>query len=248
VSAITKDALFEGALTLVQPARGYRVNVDSILLAAFAASTGRAKRIVDLGAGVGAVTLAFAHFSRFGEAHLIERDPELVRLLKQNFRRAKLEVAIATLDLEAGLPRALVGSADLVLANPPFFEPGERRPAQAARETGRAGRLEPFLRAARAALAGTRGRAAFVYPARSLARFLSIAERLGLVAKRLRLVHPRLDRPARIALIELKPAKPGGLVIDPPLVEWRKRGEPTPELAALTRGVLLEANRAIGRT
>ena len=35
--ATTTDALYDGAVSLRQPARGYRVNVDALLLAAFAA-------------------------------------------------------------------------------------------------------------------------------------------------------------------------------------------------------------------
>src|SRR5262245_55763877 len=58
---VTQDALFDGALTLFQPARGYRVNIDALLLAAFAARGRRARRAIDLGAGVGAVGLSLLY-------------------------------------------------------------------------------------------------------------------------------------------------------------------------------------------
>src|SRR5690606_34260915 len=51
-AAVTRDTLFGGQLHLTQPARGYRTNVDALLLAHFAALPGRAQLAVDLGAGV----------------------------------------------------------------------------------------------------------------------------------------------------------------------------------------------------
>ncbi|HEY2516385.1 MAG TPA: hypothetical protein VGI39_36190, partial [Polyangiaceae bacterium] len=60
---MTNDTLFGGRVQLAQPGRGegYRVNVDAILLADFARRAPRARAAVDLGAGVGAVSLALLH-------------------------------------------------------------------------------------------------------------------------------------------------------------------------------------------
>nr|MDQ2646873.1 methyltransferase [Myxococcota bacterium] len=57
---ITCDALLGGAVELLQPREGYRVNVDSILLAAFASGR-RVALAVDLGSGVGALALLAHH-------------------------------------------------------------------------------------------------------------------------------------------------------------------------------------------
>ena len=59
----TVDTLYAGALTLEQPARGYRFNIDSLLLADFAGPR-RAERCVDLGAGVGTVALSLHYLGR----------------------------------------------------------------------------------------------------------------------------------------------------------------------------------------
>ena len=97
----------------------------------------------------------------------------------------------------------------------------------------RSGELAPFLAAAAAVVARKTGRALFSYPAPQLAELLRGAEAAGLVAKRLRLVHAREDKPARLALIELRAAKPGGLVVEPPLIEWLGRRR-SPELLRLS--------------
>ncbi len=76
----------------------------------------------------------------------------------------------------------------------------------------------------------------FIYPARQAGRFLALAEARGLVAKRICFVHPRGDAPARVVLVELKLAKPGGLVVEPALVEWSPSGRRTTELTQIIAG------------
>jgi tRNA1(Val) A37 N6-methylase TrmN6 len=83
---------------------------------------------------------------------------------------------------------------------------------------------------------GRRACAYFVYPAPSLSEFLHVARRAGLVAKRLQFVHPFERAPARLALLELKRAKEGGLLVEPPIVEWAARGVRTGLLSDLTEG------------
>ena len=82
----TQDTLFGGKLELSQPARGegYRVNVNAILLADFAQQGGRSKVAFDLGAGVGAVSLALLHWSAVERVTLVEIDPLAAELARAN--------------------------------------------------------------------------------------------------------------------------------------------------------------------
>jgi tRNA1Val (adenine37-N6)-methyltransferase len=236
--AETEDTLFSGALRLLQPARGFRVTVDALLLAAFASSGRVARLALDLGAGTGAIALSLGHVGGARELALVEREPRLARLARDNLRIAGARGSVWESDLERqGLPHALVQRADLVVANPPFLDARATRPRQDdLSRRARSGALSPFTRAAARALAGPRGRACFVYPAPSLPEFLACAERDRLVPKRLRLVHARSNTPARLALIELRLAKPGGLVVEPPLVEWSAEGRRSAELARIVSG------------
>jgi tRNA1(Val) A37 N6-methylase TrmN6 len=244
---VTQDSLLDGRVELVQPLRGYRVSVDTLLLAGFAAHGRRARFAVDLGAGVGAAALVLSRLGGAARLALVEREPELADLARQNLARAELSADVYTTDLErSGLPRDLAASADLVIANPPFFSPGEHRgAAHPLARSARHGAVEPFVVAAARALTGPRGRAAFVYPARSLEALLEVSRRSGLVLKRLRLVHANARAPARVALCELRLARPGGLVVEPPLFEWLEAGRRSPELAKLTEP---RARRAGDRT
>jgi tRNA1(Val) A37 N6-methylase TrmN6 len=233
---VTRDALFEGALSLRQPKQGYRVNVDALLLAAFAARGRRARLAVDLGAGVGTIGLVLAHVGAAAEVVLLERDAELTELARVNLAENACAGSAEVRDLAVqGLPRGLAQRAELVVANPPFFPPAAGTPSQRAR-AARSGELLPFVRAAKHAMAGPRARAAFCYPCAALAELFACAEAAKLVPKRLQLVHPRGGAPARLALIELRIAKPGGLAVEPPLVEWQSGRVRSPELTRIVRG------------
>jgi tRNA1(Val) A37 N6-methylase TrmN6 len=236
-AATTSDSLYGGAVSLRQPAHGYRVNVDALLLAAFAAQGRRAELAVDLGAGVGSVALGLHHLGAATRFALVERDLQLLALADENAHAAHMASQGFCRDLSLGLPEELRQAADLVVSNPPFFDPANTRQGPHVAKTGaRFGDLGPFIAAAAAAVSGTRGRVAFVYPARELSRFLASAERAQLIPKRLRLVHADASTPARVALIELRRAKPGGLLILPPLLEWSEKGVRSPELSLILEG------------
>lgn len=227
----TTDTLLGGTLRLLQPKVGYRVNVDSLLLVAFA-GTRRVERVVDLGAGVGALGLLALSRGLAKQALLVEADPKLVALAGENLRRGGFRGEALELDLAR---QKLHGSAaPLVLCNPPYYPAHSHRPAQSpAKALARSGDVTPFLMAASTLVARKTGRALFCYPAPQLPELLVAATKVGLVAKRLRLVHARGDQPARLALVELRAARPGGLVVEPPLIEWIGRAR-SPELQALS--------------
>jgi tRNA1Val (adenine37-N6)-methyltransferase len=235
---LSEDCLLGGHVRFLQPRTGYRVNVDSVLLAAFGVSGRRAARAVDLGAGVGVVGLLLAHWQLARELILVEREPSLARIASSNLEKADVKGRVLVADVRAAKELAeLYQIAELVACNPPFFDADRHRaPKDAGRRRARLGELAPFLAAAARCLTGNKARAIFAYPAPGLSELFSAAEQARLVPKRLRLVHPFAERPARLALVEFKLARPGGLVVEPPLIEWERAGRPSAELLAISAG------------
>src|SRR6185312_5067615 len=82
-TSTTQDALLGGRVRLLQPARGYRVAVDAVLLAA-ATAPAAGETVLDLGAGVGAVGLCLA--ARLANCRVvgIELQPDLAALAGRN--------------------------------------------------------------------------------------------------------------------------------------------------------------------
>lgn len=242
--SLTKDALFAGALSIRQPARraGYRVNVDALLLAAFAARrlgaersarAGRARHAVDLGSGVGAVGLTLLHLGAVARVAMIEIDAELARLARLNAEENGWADRVEILHASAArAAEALLGTADLVVCNPPYVPPGRGRAPLERVRSAKYGELGTFVEAARR-IAGRRARACFVYPAIETTSLLGALRREGLEPKRLRAVHGRTGDDARVVLVEAVPGKPGGLAIEPPFIETDGRGARSAALSAL---------------
>ncbi len=242
VALTSSDTLFGGRVALAQPGRGrgYRVNIDAVLLAAFAAGAlassrrvRRARAAFDLGAGVGAVGLSLLHLGAADRVTMVEVDPSLARLAQANADANGWSDRIDVMRADVcDLPSMPAGAADLVVCNPPYVEPGRGRAPAPSRARARSGHLSVFLDAARR-LAGRRARVCLVYPAIEATTLLGELRARGLEPKRLRAVHAASLRRgastadpqnARVLLVECVAGRPGGLVIEPPLVETT--GEP----------------------
>jgi tRNA1(Val) A37 N6-methylase TrmN6 len=63
--------------------------------------------------------------------------------------------------------------------------------------------------------------------------------RAGLEPKRLRMIHPLPDAPARAGLVEAKPARPGGLRVESPFYAMRAPGEWSAEARRIMEGTLV---------
>ena len=242
---LTEDKWLGGRLTLLQPKRGHRVGTDAALLVAAAGA--RQGRVVDVGAGVGAVGLALAQRSESASADLVEIDPELAALAERNAalnglaartRALRLDVLNARDRREAGL----VESADCVVTNPPFFEPkavrvspdeGKARAHVLSRaETGAS--LAEWISASLAILAPG-GRFVMIHRPEALGAILSaIGNRLGAVA--LMPVHPHAGANAHRLLVSGVKGSKTPLCIAPGLVLHGADGRLTAEADAIHRG------------
>jgi len=120
-ATLTKDALLGGRIQLLQPSRGYRVAVDAVLLAA-AVDAAPGQRILDLGAGVGAVGLCLAARLAGCSVVGIELQPALAELAEANANLNRMADRVRTIvhDLAKPLPADL-GRFDRVVTNPPYL-------------------------------------------------------------------------------------------------------------------------------
>jgi tRNA1(Val) A37 N6-methylase TrmN6 len=119
--ALTEDAVLGGRVRLLQPRQGYRVSVDAVLLAA-AITPAAGERVLDLGAGAGAVGLCLA--ARVPGCHVVgvELQPLFADLAARNATRNAMNDRVRTIvhDLANDLPADL-GTFDHVVTNPPYL-------------------------------------------------------------------------------------------------------------------------------
>jgi tRNA1(Val) A37 N6-methylase TrmN6 len=131
VDELTDDRLLGGRLRFSQPAHGYRVAIDPVLLAA-AVGPLPYHRVLDAGSGTGAATLCLA--ARVPECRIVglELQRDLHRIASQNVTQNGLDrrVEIIRGDLAQPPPRLSAASFDHVMTNPPHVAAGEASPPQ----------------------------------------------------------------------------------------------------------------------
>ena len=243
---ISEDAVLGGRLILRQPRRGHRVGHDAILLAA-ACSARPGDLLIELGAGVGAAGLAVARRVDDLPVTLVEVDPTLVALARENAARngfadrsraVCLDVtAPADAFAAAGLP---AGVADHVLMNPPFNAAHNPSPDRGRRLAHTAAH-DTLLRWIEVAgrLLRSSGMVTLIWRADGLDGVLAaLAADFGAVT--VLPVHPKPGAPAIRVLLRAAKASGAPLVLLPGLFLADRNGRPTQEVEAVLRdGALL---------
>ena len=227
---------------LEQPAGSFRFSADALLLAAFAVKSlgiaASSRSILELGTGCGVVSFAFllglGPDARIQDAILgIEKDPELVRAANRNALRLGLQPFFQALCADvAGIREhddVLPESRDIVIANPPYRNPGSGRLPRGERRTAAlfatgAG-LQAFLAAAAYALRN-RGRFFGVFGTERLQEILEGLAQNRLVPKRLKPVYGAPGKDARMALVEARKNGRPGLAFESPLFLYGASSDP----------------------
>lgn len=129
-AGVTHDRFLDGAVTVIQPAKGYRAGLDAVLLAA-SLSAKPGESLAEAGCGAGAALLCAAHRLQGCSFTGFERDPAMAALARESAGVNGFgSVDIRNQDVGERFS-ALENVHDQSFANPPFFEPGAvRAPAE----------------------------------------------------------------------------------------------------------------------
>ncbi|MGY3454258.1 tRNA1(Val) (adenine(37)-N6)-methyltransferase [Bradyrhizobium sp. USDA 4353] len=201
-AVISEDMVLGGRLRLRQPTSGHRAGHDAILLAAATAAR-PGDRVVDLGAGVGTAGLALARRVDGLALVLVEREPHLAALARDNADANDLRAEVAVLDIAAdaaAFTAAGLGpdSVDVVLMNPPFHDAAHHRASPDAARAGAhmatATTLEQWTHAARRMLKSG-GVLTLIWRADGLSEVLAALAR-GFGSLALQPVHGQAGKPA----------------------------------------------------
>ncbi|MGD9803227.1 MAG: tRNA1(Val) (adenine(37)-N6)-methyltransferase [Hyphomicrobiaceae bacterium] len=246
---LTDDAFLGGKLHLLQPAKGFRSGLDAILLAAATPIPSDSScRVLDAGAGVGAVGLAIAARCPCVRVTLVEIDPEFAELAQRNVERNQLtgRVEVVVADISAGgkaihdpsRPDGLAPARfDHVVTNPPYFAvgagtpPAIRNKASAHQMSG--GSLDRWV-AFLATAAVADATLTMIHRADALAEVLkSLDGRFGGI--RILPVQPRLEAAATRVIITAIKGSRAPLAIKPSLIVHDAEGRFLPTIDAILR-------------
>jgi tRNA1Val (adenine37-N6)-methyltransferase len=224
MTAVTHDSISlcgTGVVNIIQPKKGARFTLDSLLLADFCRIKPR-DRILELGAGTGVISLLLAKKSPKARFVADELEPRAYGLLCRNIELNGLRDRIAPLDRNVNdLGRSLARDTfDVLIANPPYTKSGTgRRSPSPERQTARqdqSASLHAWLDCRD--LLKNKGRYFLVFPAGRAVELISLLSEKKLEPKRVRFVHPHHHKPASLVLIEAVKAAGTGIDVLPPLV------------------------------
>ena len=115
----TEDFIFGKQVRLKQFKKGYRFGSDAVLLASY--TNANKSLLLDLGAGVGAVSLGVAWRNPKCRIVAVEKDHEICTLLLENIAANRMSNQVTTKHSSIEhLPKDFEARFDYVIANPPF--------------------------------------------------------------------------------------------------------------------------------
>jgi tRNA1(Val) A37 N6-methylase TrmN6 len=217
------DSLLDGRVQVAQPADGYRVAVDAVLLAA-AVDAAEGAAVLDLGCGVGSVGLCLAWRRPDLAITGLDREPVFAATARANAARngfaGRLDIIEA--DLRVPLPRKF----DHIAMNPPYLKAGtatvSAHPLKAAATAESEAKLADWIAAAGDALLPG-GVLTLIHRADRLNDVLGcLARGFGGIA--VLPIHPKQNRPAKRIILRAQLGSREPLAILPGLVLHEENG------------------------
>jgi tRNA1(Val) A37 N6-methylase TrmN6 len=232
----TSDTFYHGKVVIKQPKKGYRFAVDSPILADFLPAS--AAPALEIGCGVGVVSLLALHLDKFPAITGVEIQEPLYRLALDNATANGLSGCFHVIHGDFNRIYAGITSVQTVFCNPPFFKTGQGRvspdPTIRLARFEIALTLDDLLRCSAVVLAA-RGKLCLIFPFVRQKELLAAALIHGLFPARMRLVQPFADALPDRFLVQLQKAAKACRE-EKPLVIFKAQGIYSPEMEMILAG------------
>lgn len=230
------DLQIKGYKLIQDPAR-FCFGMDAVLLSSFA-KVKRGEKVLDLGTGNGILPI-LVEAKNNGEHYTgIEIQEESAALARKSVELNGLQskIDIVTGDIKEAVELFGSASFEVITTNPPYMI--DHHGLQNETDARRIARhevlcsLDDILTQSQKLLK-QRGRFYMVHRPFRLAEILSGMRAHGLEPKRMRLVYPYEDKEPNMVLVEGMRGGKSGMIIEPPLIVYKKNGDYTEELLRL---------------
>lgn len=214
---------------LYQPASGYRYNSDSIFLYDFAASFQPKGALLDVGCGVGILSLLLSRDFAL-KTTIIDKQEKMLAYARHNFALNRLNVKA---DLDDFLSWESRERFDLIVSNPPFYDSevtqSEDEHLNIARYVHHLP-FEAFVQKVKKHLK-PRGRFIFCYDAKQIDKVLSDLKKNSINPEVIRFVHAKIERESKLVLVAARMNSRSMTRVMPPLIVFDRESRYLPEAA-----------------
>lgn len=210
---------------IIQDPKRFCFGIDAVLLSGFARAK-RGERVLDLGTGTGIIPILMA--AKTGAAHLtgLEIQPDSADMAMRSVRYNGLEerIDIVEGDIKTASDQFGRDSFEVVTTNPPYMieQHGIKNPDDAltiARHEVCCN-MEDIIRES-SRLLKQNGRFYMVHRPFRLAEIFSLMVQYKIEPKRMRLVHPYVDKEPNMVLIEGYKGGKSRLTVEKPLIVYK---------------------------
>ena len=227
------DGLLGKTVVIEQPKEGYRVAVDTALLAAFVKERFAGEKFLELGCGVGGVMLCLAKRVRNADCTGIEILKELVEICTRNIERnsfaSGLKVIHGDINKISELP---IEKADAVIMNPPYYEEKSHTVSEnKIKKSANVGDVSLWIEAANYILKDDTGVLYMIYPYDKLDEVVILFAKTGFNNLEIKPVFTKRSMPPKRMLLKAeKCGKENDFTVSKtePIILHEENGEYTP--------------------
>ncbi len=212
-------------LELFQPDKGYRYNIDSMLISRFC-NFKPGELVCDLGTGVGLIGILALTRGGVKKVFGVEVQQELADYAEKNISHFSLEsqFELIVTNWKEIKKHLAPKSVDVVVSNPPYRKSSTGKiPKQSSKAIAKneiLGSLEDLLKAA-LYLMKPKARLLLIYPTLRLEDVIALSQKHKLKIQRISFVYPYLDRPATHFMVELVYSVAGEMIVEKPLLLFK---------------------------
>lgn len=228
------DDLMRAGLSIIQNPKRFCFGMDAVLLAGFS-KTNPQDKVIDLGTGNGIIP--FLLYGRYQTKSIVGIDiqRENIDLANRSLSLNQLEeyISFQEMNIKDALFNFEKSSFDIVVSNPPYIAGGKGLVNEASSKAIARHEiycnLEEVIQSA-AGLLKQGGRFYMVHKPFRVDEIFILMNRYGIPVKRMKLVHPFIDREPNMILVEGVKGSKGSVIIEKPLVVYESQGKYTKEI------------------